>query len=232
MATQEQYRELARQLTATVAIQRDLGRTLPADCPPASAIVLMVLNRHGEMRMSRLAELLSIDISVTSRHAAHVTERGWIDRQPDPLDGRSRLLRINDRGLALLDEVADRYTEVLAHCLSGWSEEDIGQLNTLLARLRESFGDCRTRPGSPTAAATAPTERAEQAGPVGRTEPTGAAGPTEPAATPVPPAAAVPPAPAAPAEPPVPPAPPVPAVPQPPPPSAADLDPTRTPAKQ
>ncbi|WP_443078321.1 MarR family transcriptional regulator, partial [Streptomyces sp. SP17KL33] len=39
--------------------------------------------RHGEMRMSKLAELLSVDMSVTSRHVAHVAERGWIERLPD-----------------------------------------------------------------------------------------------------------------------------------------------------
>ncbi|MFE6780348.1 MarR family winged helix-turn-helix transcriptional regulator [Streptomyces sp. NPDC057702] len=174
MATREQYRELARQLSATAAIQRDLGRALPADCPPASAIVLMVLNRHGEMRMSKLAELLSIDMSVTSRHAAHVADRGWIDRQPDPQDKRSRLLRINERGRALLDEVADRYTEVLAQYLSDWSDADLGQLNALLARLRGSFGDCRARPAPATAAtprAPGPPDPHPDPGPAARPAP-------------------------------------------------------------
>ncbi|MBB5934287.1 MarR family winged helix-turn-helix transcriptional regulator [Streptomyces zagrosensis] len=167
MATQEQYRELARQLTATAAIQRDLSRALPADCPPASAIVLMVLARHGEIRMSKLAELLSIDMSVTSRHAAHVAERGWIDRQPDPLDKRSRLLRINARGEALLNQVAEGYSHVLAHCLSGWSDDELGQLNTLLAKLRASFGDCRARPPLPpqVSPAATPTPPAAPADP-------------------------------------------------------------------
>ncbi len=213
MATQEQYRELARQLSATAAIQRDLGRALPADCPPASAIVLMVLNRHGEMRMSKLAELLSIDMSVTSRHAAHVAERGWIDRQPDPQDKRSRLLRINARGRSLLDEVADRYTEVLAHYLSDWSDADLGQLNTLLARLRGSFGDCRARP-SPFAA---PPPRAPAVDL--------AAAPAPPTAVPAPdpdpgPAPAPGPDPAPGVEP------------DPGPPPSADDDTTRTPAKR
>lgn len=214
MARQEQYRELARQLSTTVAVQRDLGRVLPTDCPPGSAIVLTVLNRHGEMRMSKLAELLAVDMSVTSRHAAHVAERGWIDRQPDPVDKRSRLLRINERGRALLDEVAERYTEVLAHCLSDWSDADLGQLTALLARLRESFGDCRTRPGPPPTAAD-PPERSAQ--PARHTEPE----PPRAQLNEVPRA----PAPQAPAEP----APP--AEPQPPPPVAAH-DITRTPAKR
>lgn len=145
MAAQEQYKELARQLSAIGAVKRDLSRVLPTDCPPASAIVLMLLDRYGEMRMSKLAERMEIDMSVTSRHVAHLAERGWIDRQADPLDKRSRLLKINANGKQLLAEVSERYTQALAVCLSEWSDSDVGHLVDLLARLRESFVDRRSR---------------------------------------------------------------------------------------
>ncbi len=143
MAAQEQYAELARQLSAVSAVKRDLARVLPVDCPPGSAAVLTVLDKHGEMRMSRLAELLAIDMSVTSRHVAHVEGRGWIDRDPDPGDRRSRILRLTPAGKRRLDELAERYTQALAHCLSGWSDDELGLLNTLLARLHTDFGVCR-----------------------------------------------------------------------------------------
>ncbi|NGO79994.1 winged helix-turn-helix transcriptional regulator [Streptomyces sp. YC504] len=143
MAAQEQYGELARQLSGVSAVKRDLARVLPADCPPGSAAVLTVLDKHGEMRMSRLAELLAIDMSVTSRHVAHVADRGWIDRDPDPGDRRSRILRLTPAGKQRLDELGERYTQALAHCLSGWSDDEVGQLNALLAKLHASFGECR-----------------------------------------------------------------------------------------
>ncbi|WP_246103111.1 MarR family winged helix-turn-helix transcriptional regulator [Streptomyces piniterrae] len=145
MAAQSQYEELARQLSAIGAVKREMGRILPQDCPPASAGVLTLLDRHGEMRMGQLAELLAIDMSVTSRHVAHVAERGWIERQPDPADKRSRLLRLTPSGRELLRELAERYTQSLARYLDDWSDADVGRLNELLARLRTSFGDCRTR---------------------------------------------------------------------------------------
>ncbi|MER5732623.1 MarR family transcriptional regulator [Streptomyces sp. NPDC002138] len=133
------YEELARQLTGIGAVKRDLARTLPADCPPGSAAVLTVLDRHGEMRLSRLAELLAIDISVTSRHVTHVADRGWIAREADPGDGRSRILRLTPSGRALLLELGARYTAALERTLGDWSAEDITVLTTLLARLRSSF---------------------------------------------------------------------------------------------
>jgi DNA-binding MarR family transcriptional regulator len=140
-----QYAELARQLSEVGVVKRELGRVLPPDCAPATAAVLITLHRHGEMRMSRLAELLGVDMSVTSRHVAHVAERGWIDRTPDPLDGRSRLLRINPHGERVLADASDRYTETLAVLLADWPEGDVARLSELLARLRDSFGDCRPR---------------------------------------------------------------------------------------
>ncbi|MFF9480616.1 MarR family winged helix-turn-helix transcriptional regulator [Streptomyces sp. NPDC014733] len=145
MAAQSQYEELARQLSAIGAVKREMGRILPQDCPPASAGLLTLLDRHGEMRMSQLAELLAIDMSVTSRHVAHVADRGWIERKPDPADKRSRLLRLTPSGKELLTELSERYTHTLARYLDDWSDSDVGHLVELLTRLRTSFGDCRTR---------------------------------------------------------------------------------------
>jgi DNA-binding MarR family transcriptional regulator len=156
MAEQAQYQELARQLTAIGAVKRELGRILPPDCPGASAGVLTLLGRHGDMRMSKLAELLAVDMSVTSRHVAHVADRGWIERCPDPADKRSRILRLTEPGRARLDELSRRIAELLAERLGDWSDDDVGRLIELMARLRESFGDCRP---APRAVQAAPTTR-------------------------------------------------------------------------
>jgi DNA-binding MarR family transcriptional regulator len=94
MARQAQFEELLRQLSAVGAVKRELGRQLPPECPPGSAAVLTLLGRHGDMRLSRLAELAAVDISVCSRHVSHVADRGWVERLPDPDDKRSRLLHL------------------------------------------------------------------------------------------------------------------------------------------
>lgn len=140
MAERAQYEELMRQLSAFGAVKRELGRVLPAGCPSGSAAVLTLLQRHGDMRMSRLAELLAVDVSVTSRHVAHAAGRGWIDRFPDPADKRSRILRLTPEGLDRLHELSRRTTEVLARRLSHWTDEDVGRLTGLMARLRADFG--------------------------------------------------------------------------------------------
>jgi DNA-binding MarR family transcriptional regulator len=146
MAEQAQYEELARQLSAIGAVKRELGRILPHDCPAGSAAVLTLLGRHGDMRMSKLAELLAVDMSVTSRHVAHVADRGWIERLPDPADKRSRILRLTDAGREQLTELSRRSSRLFADRLSDWSDHEVGLLIHLMGRLRESFGDCRAVP--------------------------------------------------------------------------------------
>ncbi|GHE87466.1 MarR family transcriptional regulator [Streptomyces longispororuber] len=145
MAAQRQYEELARQLSAIGAVKRDLARSLPYDCPAGSAAVLTLLSRYGEMRMGRLAELLAVDMSVTSRHVAHVAERGWIERSPDPADRRSRILRLTAAGTRQMEVLSECTTNVLSERLSDWSDDEVGQLIALMARLRASFGECRPR---------------------------------------------------------------------------------------
>ncbi|PWI16571.1 MarR family transcriptional regulator [Streptomyces sp. Act143] len=146
MAGQSQYEELMRQFSAFGAVKREMGRILPSDCPSGSAAVLTLLARHGDMRMSKLSELLAVDMSVTSRHAAHLAERGWLDRSPDPADKRSRILHVTPAGLAQLEKLSQRTCELLAERLSDWSDDEVAQLTDLMARLRASFDDCRGAP--------------------------------------------------------------------------------------
>lgn len=151
MAAQAQYEELIRQFSAFGAVKRELGRILPSDCPSGSAAVLTLLGRYGDMRMSKLAELLAVDMSVTSRHVAHVAERGWIERSPDPADKRSRIVRLTPEGHRKLDAMSEATTRLLSERLGDWSDEEVAQLTRLMQRLRASFDDCRPAPRLPAA---------------------------------------------------------------------------------
>ncbi|MFC8584749.1 MarR family winged helix-turn-helix transcriptional regulator [Streptomyces sp. NPDC057217] len=143
MDTGKRYENLARQVSAIGAVKRGLARTLPAECPGGSAIVLALLNHHGDMRMGRVSELMAVDVSVSSRHVAHTVDRGWVERLPDPADRRSRILHLTPAGESMLAVLDRRLTDMLARTLVEWSDEDVELLTTLLARLRDSFGDCR-----------------------------------------------------------------------------------------
>ncbi|MCB8902642.1 MULTISPECIES: MarR family winged helix-turn-helix transcriptional regulator [unclassified Streptomyces] len=143
MDRSNRYENLARQVSAIGAVKRGLARVLPAECPGGSAIVLALLNHHGDMRMGRVSELMAVDMSVSSRHVAHTVDRGWVERLPDPADRRSRILHLTRAGEDMLAVLDRRLTDMLARTLAEWSDDDVELLTTLLARLRDSFGDCR-----------------------------------------------------------------------------------------
>ncbi|WP_426364948.1 MarR family winged helix-turn-helix transcriptional regulator [Streptomyces sp. E-08] len=145
MATRNRYEELARSVSAIGAVKRGLARVLPVECQGGSAAVLALVNHHGDMRTSRLAELMAVDMSVCSRHVAHTVEHGWIERLPDPDDKRSRILRLTEPGHAMLGELDRRVTDAFSRHLVEWSDDDVELLTHLLARLRDSFGDCRAQ---------------------------------------------------------------------------------------
>ncbi|MEU6928083.1 MarR family transcriptional regulator [Streptomyces sp. NPDC046385] len=143
METLNRYEELARAVSAIGAVKRGIARVLPAHCQGGAAAVLALVKHHGDMRMSRLAELMAVDMSVCSRHVAHTVEHGWIERLPDPDDKRSRILRLTTEGHAMLGELDSRVADAFARHLAEWSDDDVVLLTTMLSRLRDSFGDCR-----------------------------------------------------------------------------------------
>ncbi|MFE6645290.1 MarR family winged helix-turn-helix transcriptional regulator [Nocardioides sp. NPDC057772] len=136
---QATYRDLMHRLSEVWAVKKTLTRNLPPDLPAGSASVLGLLSRHGEMTISELTDLLAIDISVTSRHVSYLADHGWLDRSPNPADGRSRLLRLTDSGHDLLTGFADQSTELLAERLGGWSDEDVHELIRLMHKLHDSL---------------------------------------------------------------------------------------------
>lgn len=143
MAGHTAYQELMYQLSEVGAVRKGLARNLPAELSPGPAGVLTMLRQHGDMTMSELTELLAVDISVTSRNVAYVADRGWIERSPNPTDGRSRILRLTDAGSDLLDTASRQIESLIADRLSDWDDGDVHELIRLITKLRESLGTCR-----------------------------------------------------------------------------------------
>ena len=146
MSEHPRYEGLHGQLGALGALKRNIVRVLPHDCPAGSAAVLATLRHHGSVRLSRLADLHSVDISVASRHVSHAVDRGWVARTRDPEDRRSWILELTAAGRGVLDDISERTTRLLADRLSGWTDDEIGQLTAVMVHLRETFAECRPVP--------------------------------------------------------------------------------------
>jgi len=98
--------------------------------------VMHLLERHGEMAMSRLAEMLDVSVSNATGLIDRVEERGYVERIRVPSDRRIVLVRITANGRAVLDEVEAVREEILERILD---ELDPAQLS----RLAAAMGDLR-----------------------------------------------------------------------------------------
>lgn len=98
--------------------------------------VLWMLQHHGDLPMSRMAELLDVSDSNATGIVDRMEERGLVERVRVPDDRRVVLVRISTGGAQALDEIEavkqDRLQAILSH-LDG----------TQLARLAQSFDDIR-----------------------------------------------------------------------------------------
>jgi DNA-binding MarR family transcriptional regulator len=92
--------------------------TTPCGAPmsPAEAHALTIL-RGGGLLQGALGERLNLRKSTMSRLTDGLEQRGWIRREPDPRDGRARMLVLTEKGQDVAAEVVQRRARRLAALL-------------------------------------------------------------------------------------------------------------------
>ncbi|KIZ16294.1 MarR family winged helix-turn-helix transcriptional regulator [Streptomyces natalensis] len=108
--------ELAGRLRAVLQHLLPLLRrqSVHGDLTPSRLTALAVLDAHGPLRISELANRMNIALSTTSRMVDLLYGCGWIVRRPDPEDQRASLISLNDDGQQLLRSVRQETTGILA----------------------------------------------------------------------------------------------------------------------
>jgi DNA-binding MarR family transcriptional regulator len=105
-----------------------------------SVIALLAqLTAAGPLRAADLAERACLDPSTVSRHLGGLEGDGYVDRTPDPDDGRATLLQVTDAGESFLAEVREQRIAVLSEAVSDWSDKDIATLTRLSRRLAKDL---------------------------------------------------------------------------------------------
>jgi DNA-binding MarR family transcriptional regulator len=127
----ELFWSVARQLRHRSA------RTLaPWDISPSHSRALAVLQRHGVMRRSELAEHLRIAARSTTEVVDALEERGLIDRQPDPHDRRATLVTLTDDGTRVGNAIQQARADETVAFFSALNAEDQAELTRILRTLR------------------------------------------------------------------------------------------------
>ncbi len=118
---------------------RDLNGAATPDGGPtielSTAAVLGRVGDEGPLRLSTLADRLSLDLSTVSRQVPVLERAGWLVRETDPQDRRAQLLRLTDAGRQVLAARRVAQARLLEDALPSWSPEEVADLAASLTRL-------------------------------------------------------------------------------------------------
>jgi DNA-binding MarR family transcriptional regulator len=107
---------------------------------PTQTAVLATISREGPLTPSELADHERVKRPTMTRTLACLEREGLIERTPDPADGRSSLVAVNDAGRERLARLRRRKSAYLARRLRKLDPEEVETLARaaeLLERMRE-----------------------------------------------------------------------------------------------
>jgi DNA-binding MarR family transcriptional regulator len=110
------------------------------DLTPTATAALATINRDGPLTPSELAALERVKRPSMTRTLGCLEREGLVERTPDPTDGRSSLIAINDAGRERLARLRRRKSAYLARRLRGLDPDEVETLARaaeLLERIRE-----------------------------------------------------------------------------------------------
>lgn len=143
----EQARFLLDGLRALVRTQQISERANVSCCglTVAQAATLQVLHLEGPMRLGDLSRRLGIAPSTLTRNIERIEESAWVERVPDPGDGRAFVMRLTDEGRNHAEQIEAR-NELFARSLLAELPADrrqrmIGGLLDLLETIDRLAGD-------------------------------------------------------------------------------------------
>ena len=98
--------------------------------------IMFTVQRHGEMTMSQLADVLNVSDSSATGLVDRMAERGFIQRDRVPTDRRVVIVRITEAGDALLREMDALSDEIFRTVLSRLGPSQLRSVGQAVAELR------------------------------------------------------------------------------------------------
>jgi DNA-binding MarR family transcriptional regulator len=109
------------------------------DLSRAGVSILSSLVQRGALRLSTLAELADVEAAIITREMRVLTARGFVEVQPDPSDGRARLVQITPDGKMAYQRYRDAIDEIIAVTFRAWTAAELSTLRRVLARVADDF---------------------------------------------------------------------------------------------
>ena len=109
------------------------------------ALVLLHFSRAGALPLSVIGQRLMVHPTSVTNIIARLAGQGFVDRRPNPRDGRGVLAAITDEGRDVVVRATDELMRE-GFGLSGYDEHELAELFALLRVLRVEAGDFRDDP--------------------------------------------------------------------------------------
>lgn len=98
-------------------------------------ILGIVLEHEDGIRQKAIAEAMHIGPSATSEFIDKLEQTGYLERRPDPDDGRATRIYLTEKGKARAYELEDERKDRFAKLFCGLTDEEKEQLLALLDKL-------------------------------------------------------------------------------------------------
>jgi DNA-binding MarR family transcriptional regulator len=130
---------IAHLLTRAKQHDRTMGEAGVAIDRAATPLLRVLADAPEPMRPGALADRLGVEAPHVTRQVQRLERAGYVDRVPDPDDGRAQLVQITARGADVVECVREVGRRRMAEALAGWSEEDRHRLAVLCHRMVDDF---------------------------------------------------------------------------------------------
>src|SRR5580693_4656394 len=135
--------EVAAALRVAIGmLYRRLRQSTPNELTLAESSTLSRLERGGPASSSELARYDRISPQSMGVTVAALEDRGLIERDRDPVDGRRIVLSVTEAGRRLIHDKRDARTGQIAAALDGFSADELSRLKAvvpILERLAEKL---------------------------------------------------------------------------------------------
>lgn len=111
------------------------------DIERSGSVLLARIEEMGPVRLGDLAEAIGVDTSTASRQVARLIDDGYVDRAPDPEDGRASVLRLSPSGREIRQRLAKVRREWFEERLADFSADERDQFADLFQRFITNIED-------------------------------------------------------------------------------------------
>jgi DNA-binding MarR family transcriptional regulator len=105
----------------------------------AGYLALRMLESMGPTSTKALAMSLNLDASTVTRQITALESGGFVERRPDPSDGRSSTIVLTAEGRRTMADVEQERRQGMEALIGTWAERDKVTLGRALSRLNASL---------------------------------------------------------------------------------------------